>query len=1086
MNLISISIKRPVATIMICVGVVLLGVISLKNLSIDLLPNLSYPKLSVITEYSGASPEEIEKLITEPVEASFSPIPGVKKVNSVSREGISLVTLEFHWGTDMNFALLHTKEKVEEIQDSLPEDLTASPRIVEWDPSSKPIIIAVLKNEPGRAGASLAEMRENAEFLVKPRLEQLEGVSRVEVQGSGEQEVTISIDPEKLSIYGVGFEEVAAAIRTWNQVVLGGTVKKDNVRFVVKVEGEIKELAQIEQIPIRALEAGHVLISDIAAVKFLEKEKQGEIRFNQVSTVGLMIYREASGNTVNATREVRRTLKQISREFAGIDFEIISEEAGLIVSAISNLKQALIQGGILAFLVLLIFFQNFRDPLLVAIVSPISVLATFILMFFTGVNLNIMSLGGLALGIGIFMDNSIVVIENMFRIHKETGGKNAENAATAAAVELLPALIGSTLTTVVIFLPVIYIYGITGRLFRDQSLTISFALMAALLFTITVLPSLFRLFSTRPGTLFNVKPIEKPAHRFKILKIGHGILAAPFAVIGFIIETVGEAAAWLILFFKKVFLSFFNKLLSYLYRIFNRGYDAFAHWYHDFLLRCLNRKTIAFWITLVMLLGTVFFYLLLKKELLPQPQSARFEVSMTSRSTLGFEETEALAAHLEARIAQLPRVRDVYSRVGATSSLGAESTDISVNRIDMIVSCSGGKSRNRLMQETRELISRLPDVEHYSVFPEQNTLSQYLRFGAEEFKVKVFYDNIPAGKKAAAAIRLQLGKIPELVDIRDDSDEGKPIMLIRFNEELLQRLQVGKRDISEQVRTALRGDPVSSLRKMQRTYDIVITTPIRDRKDLDQALNMKVRAGQYTLPLNQLVYFERIPSIKEINRESQERIFTVAANLRAGKSAQVAAKVEKALRSITLPVGVRAVIAGEEEERRAAFKSVNQALLLALILVYMVMAAEFENLIHPLIIMSTVPMGLLGAFVALFCFGGTINVISGIGMMVAIGIVVDDAIVKIECANQLRASGMTVRESLLGASRLRLKPIVLNTFTTMFGVFPMIYMSGVGTELQKPMAIVLFGSLLSSTFLTLILIPVLYEMVTREKQPKEH
>lgn len=1081
MKLISVSVKRPVATLMLCVGVVLLGIISLKNLNIDLLPNLSYPKLSVITEYSGASSEEIEKLITEEVEAAFSPIPGVKKVTSVSREGISLVTLEFHWGTDMNFALLHTKEKVEEIQNNLPEDLTARPRIIEWDPSSKPIIIAVLKPDTRNSQTSLADLRESAEFLIKPRLEQLAGVSRVEVQGSGEREVVIALNPDRLAIYGITFNEVAAAIQNWNQVVLGGTIKKDKIRFVVKVEGEIKDPAEIEKIPIRPLQAGHVLIRDIGKAEFLEKQKQGEIRFNRTPTVGLMIYREASGNTVEATKQVRRTLDQLSREFQGIDFEIISEEAGLIVSAISNLKQALIQGGILAFLVLLIFFQNFRDPLLVAIVSPISVLATFMLMFFAGVNLNIMSLGGLALGIGIFMDNSIVVIENMFRLSKET---DAENAAISATVELVPALLGSTLTTVVIFLPVIYIYGITGRLFRDQSLTISFALIAALLFTVTVLPSLFRLFSSPPGTLQAVKPIEKPAHKNKILKGAHGVLAAPFAVIGFIIETVGEAIAWVLMFLKKVFLAFFNKLLSRLYRIFNKGYDAFAEWYHKFLIRCLDKKSIAFWITLAMLVGTIFFYFLIKKELLPQPHTARFEITVFSRSSLGFEETELIADHIEEQIKKLPRVIDVFSRVGSTSSLGTESTEISVNRIDIIVGCRDRDSRDPMMQEARKIIAKTEDIENFSVFPEQNTLSQYLRFGAEEFQVKVYYEVIADGKKVAEAIRDQLIQIPELVDVRTNTDEGKPIMLIRFNEELLQRLQVGKREISEQVRTALRGDPISTLRKVQRTYDIVVSTPIRDSKDLEQVLRMKVKVGNITLPLNQLVTLERAPSIKEVNRESQERFFTVSANLKAGKSAQVAAKVEKILRAVELPVGVRTAISGEEEERRIAFNSVNQALLLAIILVYMVMAAEFENLIHPLIIMSTIPMGLFGAFVALFFLGETINVISGIGMMVAVGIVVDDAIVKIECANQLRGSGMSVRQSLIGASKLRLKPIVLNTFTTMFGVFPMIYMSGVGTELQKPMAVVLFGSLLSSTFLTLILIPVLYEMVTRDKVPQ--
>ena len=515
------------------------AIISLRNLAIDLLPDLSFPKLSVLTEYAGAAPEEIENLITANLESVFAPIPGVKRVSSVSREGISLVSLEFHWGTDMNFALLHAKEKVEEARSLLPGDC-AVPRIIEMDPASKPIVIAVVETRrPDAGNEGLADRRETAELLIKPRLEQLDGVSRVDVQGSGEREVVVSVLPEKLALFHIGYEEVAAAIRDWNQQVLGGTVKKDNIRFVVKVEGEIQEPAEIEKIPLRALAAGHVLIGDVARVRFAEKIKQGEIRLDRRPAIALMIYKESAGNTVTATGAVHGAFRQMEKEFPELRFVTVSEESGLIVSAISNLKQALLQGGLLAFLVLLLFFQNWRDPILIAIISPISVMATFVLMFFAGVNLNIMSLGGLALGIGIFMDNAIVVIENMYRFSFK---EDPERSAILATRELFPALLGSSLTTIVIFLPVIYIYGITGRLFRDQSLTISFALLAALVVTVTLLPTLFRVFS-RPQK--GAEPGAAAANEGgnRILRRAHQGLALPFRVAGFILETLAAFVA---------------------------------------------------------------------------------------------------------------------------------------------------------------------------------------------------------------------------------------------------------------------------------------------------------------------------------------------------------------------------------------------------------------------------------------------------------------------------------------------------------------------------------------------------------------
>ncbi|HNX98199.1 MAG TPA: efflux RND transporter permease subunit, partial [Candidatus Aminicenantes bacterium] len=612
-------------------GVVLLGFISLKHLRVDLLPDLGYPKLSVVTEYLGASSGEVESLVTTHLEASLSPIPGLRRVSSVSREGVSLVTLEFHWGTDMNFALLHTKEKVEEARSLLPEDCPA-PRLIELDPGAKPIVIAVLGVRPGER-RTLAELRETAESLVKPRLEQLAGVSKVDVQGGGEREVAVVLDPSKLALYHIGYDQVAKAIQDWNQVVLGGTVKRDKVRYVVKVEGEIPRVEDLASIPVDTGGQAPLTIGDLGRARLAEKVRQGDIRFAGRSTVALMVYKESSSNTVQACAEVRKACAAMEREFPDLRFHTVSEEAGLILSAVANLKQSLIQGGFLAFLVLLIFFQNLRDPILVVLISPISILATFALMYFSGITLNIMSLGGLALGVGMFMDNAIVVIENMFRLERQG---DPETAAIAGTRELMPALLGSTLTTMVIFLPVIYIYGISGRLFRDQSLTICYALTVALVVTVTLLPSLFHLLSApNRAPLPAGEPEGAAGNRW--LRVAHGLLALPFRLLGFVLTTTGGAVAWLAGRLRHGLDRALRRPLGFVCRGFNREYERFAAGYHRFLVRCLEQKSIAAWITLAMFAGALGFYLLLKKELLPPTSSDRFEVMVTTRAGQGYE-----------------------------------------------------------------------------------------------------------------------------------------------------------------------------------------------------------------------------------------------------------------------------------------------------------------------------------------------------------------------------------------------------------------------------------------------------------------
>lgn len=1077
MSIIKTSVKRPVGTIMFFIGVLLLGYISLSKLSINLLPNLSYPKLSILTEYPGSGPEEVEKFITTKLEPPLASIPGIKRIDSVSREGVSIVTLEFHWGTDMDFALLHAKEKTEEVRRALPDDCD-SPVIMEWDPTSSPILIATIRNK----GRNLKEIKETAEFIIKPRLEQLEGISRVEIRGGDEEEISVEIDPELVKNLGITLSEVARAIERNNIFMPGGTIKKNKFRYTLKIDGELNTPAEMEEVVVRQQQDRSILVKDIGKVFYKNKLKQGDIRFNSNSSIALLVYTEAGGNTVNATHKVEEAFNSMSDEFEGFDFFIISKEANLIISSINSLKSSLFLGAILAFFILLLFLQNYRDPLLVSTVIPISIISTFVLMFAFDVNINIMSLGGLVLGVGMFVDNSIIVLESIFR-HRDN--KQMIESVIEGAREVSGAISASTFTTISIFLPVIYLYGITGKLFRDQALTVSFSLVSSLVVALTLLPALSA-FKTVFQTNFTESFPEAGKKRwFNFpLKGLNQILLFPLRIVGTIIYFIIAA---IFLAFKYLFKGIgelFNFILKPTYKIFNKSYASFDEVYHNLLEKVLNKKVYAVALSGVVLCLLALTYLALDKELLPTPNSAKFEIKASTNPSYGFDDTNSIAAAIEKKLKALAGVEFVFTESGAVSQFTARSEDFSVNNIHFIVRCKNTRSRSRAMDKARGILEA-EDLQNFSIFLEKNTLSQYLSMEGDNFQIKVFYEDLEAGKKAVTRVMNEVRGIEGLSDMKTSLSEGKPLMALQFKQDLLDQLNIQKSAVSNFIHQAVSGENAGTLKKIQQNFDIFVRIPSDGIIDLKKMLELPISINDNIYYLKDLVSVVERPSIKEIERESQERFFMVSARAKASRLEDIIALAEAKLENIQLSPNTRYSFSGEEEERKKAFDSLQEAIILAILLVYMIMAAKFENIIQPFIIMFTVPMGLVGAFLFLLISGNTLNIISGIGILVLIGIGVNDAIVKVEYSNQLRDEGKPVREAILTASRVRLRPILMTTFTTIFGLVPMAMLSSTGSELQRPLALVIIGGLLFTTFLTLVLIPVSYEFVENLKSKRK-
>lgn len=596
MKIARISIDRPVALLMFYIAVILLGFISLRQLSVDLLPNISYPRLSVVTRYPGVAPEEIETLVTAPLESAVSRIPGLRRVESISKEGVSYMTLEFGWGTDMDFTMLHTREKLDSARDMLPED-AENPTIIPLDPQSKPIIVLAVSGE-----RSLLELKEFVEELVKPRLEQIEGIGSAEITGGVEREIQVEVDPRLLSLYNLTIDDVALRVRDFNRNLQGGTIRKGKFKYALRVVGEFESINEIGEISLKTTkDRGVVRLKDVARILDSIKERQGMTRLNGKDSIGILVRKEYGANTVKVTKLARNVLGQIIKENLQIDVQVVSEQSKYIEKAISSVINEIIQGAILAFLVLFIFLQEWKAPLIIDTVIPISIIGTFNLLYFNNITLNIMSLGGLALGVGMLDDCAVVVSENIFR-HKSLG-KSLSEAAYIGTREVGMAVTATALTTIVVFLPVIYVHGVAGQIFKDTALAVTFSLLSSLLVSLTLLPMLAsRKFELKPVPQTMIAEREKTGlEKIKGQKSKIRFLLYPLQGlrwlfymipkgISFILNFIGSFLAQLLMFIFHYLTLPFKPLIRLIFKGFNFIYGKFVRRYEKLLYWSLEHK----------------------------------------------------------------------------------------------------------------------------------------------------------------------------------------------------------------------------------------------------------------------------------------------------------------------------------------------------------------------------------------------------------------------------------------------------------------------------------------------------------------
>ena len=1084
MSLSETAIRRPVATVMFFLGIIILGVISLTRLSVDLLPDLSYPRLTIWTSYAEATPQEVEELVTARVEEALSTVPRVRKLHSISKEGVSLVMMEFLWGTNMDIAALNVREKLDNVRWSIPR-AAGRPTILRLDPRSQPILHLAI------AGEELMALKELARNVFKRRLEQIDGVALATVTGGFEREIHVEVDQQKLVALGITIDQVSAAIAGANRNLPGGTIRKGRYRFSLRTLGEFETVPEIHEVVVgKNINGSVITLNQIASVIDGFKERDAITRFNGKEAIGLIVTKEAGANTVEVARRVRKVLAQLTREYPEVQIHIAVDQSEFISQAISNVLQAVVFGGILAFLVLFFFLHDFRSPLNIATAIPIAILATFALMYFSHISLNMISLGGLALGVGMLVDNSIVVLENIFRHRQE--GKDRLTAGILGANEVAMPVTASTLTTVAVFFPIVYVKGVAGQLFRDQSLTVTFSLLASLLVSLTLLPMLASRFfhrnrntsSDSAGTEASLnrdlyqKDQKKPRrfHRLRNLfyRLNLALAAGISTLRGFLSALINYWLQGL----QKYAGRFFQPLFFY----FDRWFAVFAARYEKLLQWALDHRKKTLTIVVFCLAGALLLGLTLDRRLMPKLEQRQFTVNLTMPPGTSLSMTAAAVAIVEKQLLSQPEVLTVFSQIGLTSSqttLLLEESALNHARIQVGLK-KNGRSMEKFINSVRPLISRLGQEDlHFETG--QSILSQFLGAAESDVAIKISGNDFAVSLKLMDEIRKHLQSVAGLTDLRSSYEEGRPEIRITIDREKIGQFGVTAQQIADFVKNRMYGIVATQFKDFDRKIDILIRPINEQRDEITDLLNAELLVQKKRIPLRYLIHTQISQGPVAIQREDQVRQVVLYGNVQGRGFSSVMRDIEKQLSAIHVPYNYQITVGGQQEEMQRSFKSLLLVFILALLLVYMILAAQFESLVHPFIIMFSVPLSLIGVVFTLFVTGQSFNIMSLIGIVVLVGIVVNDAIIKVDFINQGRKAGLNMRQAIEEAGKKRLRPIVMTTVTTVLGLLPMALGIGEGAELRRPLALAVIGGLTAATFLTLIVVPVLYSVFVKEE-----
>jgi HAE1 family hydrophobic/amphiphilic exporter-1 len=1027
MKLSRFAVHRPIFTIMVTLIVLILGGVSLVRLPIDLMPDITYPTLSIFTTYENASPEEVEELVTRPIEESLSAIPGVEEVSSISTEGASSVRVSFTWGTDLDAAASDIRDRLDRVIPRLPDD-AERPRLRKFDLASFPILIlgAASKLDP-------VQMRRIVDNQIKYRIERVPGVAALDVRGGLDREIHVNLYADKIKGLGLPLDQILSRIRAGNINVPAGTIDRGTLEVMIRTPGEYTNLDELRNTVIAIREGVPIQLKEIASVEDSWEKVTRIVRVNGLPGIRLGVRKQSGKNTVEVAKGVLQEIERINRDIPQIHLTPIIDTSDYIQRSITNVGSMAMYGGLLAVLVLLFFLRHIRSTAIIATAIPISIIATFSLMYFGGFTLNIMTLGGIALGIGMLVDNAIVVLENIHRLRES--GDDPEKAALKGSEEVIAAILASTLTTLAVFLPLVFVRGMAGVMFKQLSLVVSFSLLCSLGVAVTLVPMLSA-------------KILRPSTRYAAANEGWS-----------------------------------HKLFLASGRFFTRMEDGYKRLLHS----ALDHRALAAASAVLLLVGSLALIPLVGVELMPSADEG--EVRVYAEMEIGtrldilderFKIIETIVNN------EVPEIKSVVTYVGGTSwrPRGSHSGQM---RVALKPQAERSRSSEEIAAALRRKLTNIPGVGIRTRAGQGLFLLRLGTRGLERVQVEIRGYDLEVADVLAERVKRVIEQVDGVTDAHVSRESGSPEELIIVDRQKAADMKLTVSQIANALQTVLSGTRASNYREGGDEFRILVKLKEAERMDLRDILDLTLtNADGQPVVLRNVVQLRPRSGPVLIERKDQERMVTVWANISGRDMGSILADIRKGFQSIPVPRDFSILIGGDYEEQQKAFKELLLSFVLALVLVYMVMACLYESLRDPFVVMFSVPLAAIGVTLMLFLTKTTFNVQSFIGCIMLGGIVVNNAILLVDHTNLLRRrDGMPLREAIEEAGRRRLRPILMTAMTTVLGLVPLALGLGEGGEAQAPMARAVIGGLLSSTLITLVFVPTVYSIFERRLTKKD-
>lgn len=1028
MKIVNISVDRPVTILMIILIIIVLGVISVTRLPREMMPDITYPVVTVVTRYSGVSPEDIENMVTKPIEESVSTVNNVKEVSSVSSEGLSMVNVEFEWGTNIDFAAQDIRDNLDFISDFLPEDIS-QPIVYKIDLSMMPVIYwAVTSEKMGHI-----EFRNYVEDNIKDQLEQVNGIASVMIYGGRQREIQVKIDKNELAAYGISVNQVIQALQMGNINLPAGHLIERKTEYLLRTVGEYSNLDELRNTVVTVYKGAPICVKDVAKVLDQTKDLRGFARAQGVEGVAVIVMKQSGANTVEAANAAKERWEELVERFPeGMKSYPLFDQGKMVNRVTSRTMTSGIWGAILAIGILYIFLRSFRPTFAIAVAIPLSIATTFIPIYFLDYTLNIMTLAGLALGVGMLVDNAVVVIENIFRHLEE--GKDRIQAAKIGASEVGIAITASTLTTMIVFLPLVFIKGVAGKLSHGLALTIAFALFASLFVALTIVPMIAsKLFSHKKNGQKSSSEEETDASETRRSSL------------------------------------FTGRLLSF---------------YQNLLKGALHHRILTVFIIALVFLGTIALgVFVVEREFVPPADTEfiMFKVKLPVGKPL--EETSKVVREVEKVVNAQEGVEVVASILGSLEGMqGDPSSPEGVNEASIMIKLKEKANRERSSMEIQEAIrDSLPDIS--GVKWEFFDMSRMMSGGGGSQKpinIKIFGKDLGILDKVADDIKTAIDDVPGIHDIESSLDKAKPEYHIYTHrtKASMRALSVGQ--IATAIETAVDGKIATRYREKGKEVDVRVEFQEEDVDTIDDINHAFIKSPIGTqVRLVEVAELKKAKGPVKLTRENRKRTVSVNANIDPNVTDLGGAmeKIQNIVGKMDIPSGYFVEYGGEFEQMEETFSALFWALVLAILLMYMIMAALFESLVHPFAIMFTLPLGIIGVILGLFVTGTAISMTSLMGVLILFGIVVNNAIVLIDYVNQLRREhGFERNEAIVEAASVRLRPIFITAFTTILALAPMAISRSEGAEMRAPMAISVMGGLLVATVLTLVVVPVIYSI----------